>query len=169
MSLNGSASRGDGINFVPSGGQAPKTAERTSARINLTLRPNTTFRFENAYILSHLEDKETGEKVFTNHILRSRINWQFNRKLSLRFIVEYNANLTNAEQTFLNTRKRINGDFLFTYLVNPWTAFYIGANSNYRDIALIAQEDERQILAEADSFLNDSRQIFLKYSYLFRL
>lgn len=74
FSFNGSLSGGRAINFVPTDGAAPRPANRTSANLGFTLRPNTTFRMDNTYILSHFSDRATNEKVFTNHILRSRLN-----------------------------------------------------------------------------------------------
>ncbi len=76
--------------------------------------------------------------------------------------------LSNPDQTSLKTSKNINGDFLLTYLVNPWTALYVGYNDNRRDLDLLQQE-MGLMGRRARGFLNDSRQFFIKFSYLLSL
>ena len=67
--------------------------------------------------------------------------------------------------TRLDTRKNFNADFLFTYLLNPWTALYVGYNSNHRNVALVPVGYGNGIVV-SDDFLNDARQFFVKFSYL---
>ena len=56
------------------------------------------------------------------------------------------------------------------YLVNPWTALYVGYNTNYRNIELLEQPGGMQQIGYTDSAdFNDARQLFVKLSYLFRL
>jgi hypothetical protein len=126
-------------------------------------------RIDNSYIFSQLNTRDTGERIFKNQNLRSRWNWQFNRKLSTRVIFQYDV--TQAEQAFtsLESTKNFNIDFLVSYLVNPWTALFAGVNSNYENLALIADGEHRFLQRAGNSFMNDSRQFFVKYSYLFRL
>lgn len=53
-----------------------------------------------------------------------------------------------------------------TFLVNPWTALYVGTNSNYANDRFLRAE--RRVIPTRNLH-NDSRQIFVKYSHLFRL
>ena len=100
-----------------------------------------------------------GTSIFNNHIVRSKWNWQFTKELSLRFIAQYDALLVNPALTGLVERKNFNADVLLTYLVNPWTAFFVGYNSNAR--VLDPNFPGR--------FTNDAKQFFAKFSYLVRL
>lgn len=155
------------INLVPSEGASPELGNATEAELVLTLRPNRHLRNDNTYILSRLTDPTSESSIFSNHIFRSKWNWQLNRKLALRVILQYDAILANPEMTRLATRKNFNTDFLFTYLVNPWTALYIGFNSNLRNIDLVPTGFGSGIIT-SENFLQDSRQFFIKFSYLFQ-
>jgi hypothetical protein len=106
--------------------------------------------------------------AFTNHIIRSKWNFQFTRELSLRFIAQYDSTLANPAFTSLTTNKHFNADFLITYLLRPGTAFYVGYNTNFSnpDPTFIARPFGPQF--PPDHFINDARGIFLKASYLFR-
>lgn len=166
VNLRASYSFGKEINLVPVQGAHPEPADATEAELVLTLRPNRHLRNDNTYILARLTG-EAGESIFNNHIVRSRWNWQFTRELALRVILQYDTVLANPQMTRLNTRKNFNTDLLFTYLVNPWTALYVGYNSNWRNVALAPLGFGRGIVT-SDDFLQDSRQFFVKLSYLFQ-
>jgi len=167
VGLQAEFTRGTGINFLPSEGQPPALADVTRANVGITLRPLTPLRVQNSYLLERLTNRADGGSIFNNHIIRSNWNWQFNRELSLRMILQYNAALTNPALTSLETSKNINADFLFTYLVNPWTALYIGYNSNHQNVDLLTSPAGTQ-LVHTRGFLNDARQFFVKFSYLIR-
>ena len=102
-------------------------------------------------------------------------NWQLNRELSLRVILQYSATLTQNKPgdpantfplTFLPTTKNFNTDFLITYLVHPGTAVYVGYNSNLQNLdpSLAFVGGVRR----SDRLINDGRLFFVKVSYLFR-
>jgi len=167
VNVQGSYSVGREINLVPVEGVEPELANSTQVDILVTLRPNIHLRNDNTYILSRLTSRETPASIFNNHIFRSKWNWQFNRQLALRVILQYDTILANPELTRLDTRKNFNADFLFTYLLNPWTALYVGYNSNHRNVALVPFGYGQGIVV-ADDFLNDARQFFVKFSYLFQ-
>jgi hypothetical protein len=154
------------INLVPPVGQLPVLANANAAEFELTLRPNRHLRNDNTYILSRLTTMENGENIFNNHIFRSKWNWQFNREFALRIILQYDTILSNSTQTRLETEKNFNVDFLFTYLMNPWSALYVGYNSNFSNIDLMPFGTGNRIV-RVDDFLHDSRQFFVKFSYLF--
>lgn len=167
VSLAAQFTRGTGINFHPPEGLPPGLGNVTDANLGVTLRPLTPLRVENSYLLERLTDRAGGASIFNNHIIRSNWNWQFNRELSLRVILQYNSVLANPALTALETSKNFNADFLFTYLVNPWTALYIGYNSNHQNVDLLTSPTGTQ-LVHTDGFLNDARQFFVKFSYLVR-
>jgi len=105
--------------------------------------------------------------IFNNHILRSKINYQFNRALSLRAIFDYNAVLPNERLVALGRDKRFTADFLMTYLVNPGTALHVGYTDGYQNLA-IAPTDPPSLFRTGAPFNSTGRQFFVKMSYLLR-
>jgi hypothetical protein len=160
-------SMADAINFSPPGGQPPLPAESSSGRAQLFLRPLTKLRVDFEYLLTKLDDDATGERVFTDQIIRTRWNWQFNRKLSLRAILRYDSTRVDPTLTSLERDRAFNGDLLVTYLINPWTAFYVGYNSDFRNQDIIDIGNGPEIIRTSD-MMNTSRQLFVKLTYLFR-
>ena len=75
--------------------------------------------------------------------------------------------LANQQRTALETTKNVNVDFLFTYLLNPWTALYVGYNGNQQNLDLLTSPAGNQ-LVRSNEFMNDARQFFVKFSYLLR-
>ena len=142
-------------------------ADLTRASLGVTFRPLRSLRVENTYLLERLTSGTGGANIFNNHIIRSHWNYQFNRELSLRAILQYNAALTNPQMTGLETSKNLNADFLFTYLVNPWTALHVGYNGNHQNYDLLSSPAGTQLM-RGNTFLNDTRQFFVKFSYLLR-
>ena len=61
----------------------------------------------------------------------------------------------------------INVDLLATYLVNPWTALYVGYNNNQNDRRLVPAGNGFALVPR-DRIGPDSWQFFVKFSYLFR-
>lgn len=156
------------INYVPAVG-APEPADGNSGNLWVTYRPAGNVRVDNSYILDRLLEPETGQNVYNNHIVQSKVNWQFNRELSVRVIAQYNAVLANPAVSSLQNTKAFNADFLFSYLLHPGTAVYVGYNSDLANIdPSLAADPSGNLLRTRSGFLNDSRQFFIKVSYLFR-
>jgi hypothetical protein len=120
--------------------------------------------------LSRLRSRETDAGIFNNHIFRTKWNWQFNRELSFRVILQYTATLANSAFTSLPTTKQFNGDFLITYLLHPGTAIYVGYNSDFQNLdpQLTFNPNAGGLLRSPDRLINDGRLFFVKVSYLFR-
>jgi hypothetical protein len=83
-------------------------------------------------------------------------------------IGQYVTTLANPGLTTLQNTKNFNGDVLFTYLVNPGTAIYVGYNSNLQNLDRSLAATPDGLLRTRNSFINDGRQVFVKLSYLFR-
>ncbi len=94
----------------------------------------SSLRIDNTYLFSRLRDRASEAAIFNNHIIRTKWNWQFNRELSFRMILQYTATLANSTFTSLPTTKQFNADFLLTYLIHPGTAIYVGYNSDLQNI-----------------------------------
>jgi len=136
----------------------------------VSMRPLTALKIDNTYLFSRLRDRESGQAIFNNHIIRSKWNWQFTPKLSARVILQYNALLAGtpgvgSPYTYLPTQKEFNADFLITYLVHPGTAIYVGYNSDLQNLNVMQGVG---VLNTPKNYINDSRQLFVKVSYLFR-
>jgi hypothetical protein len=161
---------GDGVNFVPPQNQPPALGNEDVGNLLVSFLPVHRLKIDNTYLYERLRDRTTGASVFDNHILRSKWNWQFNPQLSLRLILQYTATLSNPALTSLQTTKQFNADFLITYLVHPGTAIYIGYNSDLQnyDPSLAVDPTTLNIQRTRNGYINDSRQFFVKVSYLFR-
>jgi len=168
LTVNGEYTRWAGINFVPVAGKEPFLTDRSSIELGVTLRPVNRLRIDNTYLSSRSLDRQNGANIFNNHIIRSKWNWQFNQALSVRVITQYEALLANSDLTALQTTKRFNADFLATYQINPWTALFVGYNSNIQNLDLLRTPQGTQIVRYPNRFINDGKQLFVKFSYLFR-
>ena len=157
---------GTDVNFVPPAGQAPMLANLTHGELTMTIRPLTKLEVDNTYLLERLTSREGGASIFDNHIIRSKWNWQFSPRLGIRTIFQYNTILPSEELTSLQPVKQFNADFLVSYIVNPWTALYVGYNSDQQNVNLIPTSTGSELL-RTNRFLNDGRQFFVKVSYYF--
>ncbi len=175
MSLTGSYTQSTAINFFAAGGLAPFLGKSTETEFGLILRPFSRLRLEQKYIYerlgttaaSRLTGVAPGTTVFNNHLIRSKLNYQFTRSISLRTIVDYNAVLANPALVDLDRQKRITYDVLFTYLPHPGTAIYLGYTDRYENLFL----DPAGILGlnrTGTPNFSTGRQFFIKVSYLFR-
>jgi hypothetical protein len=95
------------------------------------------------------------------------VNYQFTRALSLRAILDYNGDLPNPSLIAQQRTKRITGDVLLTYLLNPGTAFYIGYNDQFANVDIQAGSPPKLIQTGFPA-MSIGRQFFVKISYLFR-
>ena len=169
---------GTATNFVPRTGP-PVLAYQNTGVVNAVVRPTKGLTVENTYLMTRLLDQDTGLNIFNNHILRSKWNYQFTKEFSLRMIGQYVTTIANPGLTTLQSTKNFNGDALFTYLLNPGTAIYVGYNSDLANIdpllrrtcgglACAPGQSFDGLARTRNTFLNDGRQVFVKLSYLFR-
>jgi hypothetical protein len=164
LTLDASVRKGTALNLVPRRGTLPSVADIQRLDISVLWRPIERLRVDNSYVTSEL-DGRTG-KVFTNEIFRSSWNYQFTREMSLRFITQYEK--TDAgPNTRLVDDENLNFDILLRYVINPWSALYVGYNSNQSNFDIIEVEDEREVVVTND-LKRDGDQIFVKFSYMFQ-
>ena len=163
----------DEINFFPAGGAAPFLADGSSAELTATLKPIAPLRIDQTYLFTRLATRDGDSRaadnavIVDNHILRTRVGYQFSRAWSLRAIVDYSTVLPDEQLIALEREKRFTADFLLTYLLNPWTAFYVGYNDGYANVEIDPVLRDR--LRPTESVFNSvGRQVFVKLSYLFR-
>jgi len=173
IGLDASLVQGTNINYFPAKGLMPFLANSSDATVGFTLRPASRLRLEESYIYNRLgtsarsqgQGIESSTTIFTNHLLRTKLSYQFTKALSLRAILDYNAVLANPQLVDLDKTKRITADILFTYLLHPGTAIYVGYNNGFENLALDPQNGTQRVNSPS---LMTQRQFFVKMSYLFR-
>ena len=159
--------------IVPALGQLPYTGNETAVTQNIGIKPTGRLQIDNTYILERVTNGLAHHAVVNSNIFRSKWNYQFTREFSLRFIGQYNGLLANQQFSSLNTTKNLNFDVLFTYLVHPGTAVYVGYNSNLENVDPdlcfhLPGSTQCNPNNPTARLSNDGRQLFIKISYLFR-
>jgi hypothetical protein len=97
--------------------------------------------------------------------MRTKVNYQFSRALSVRAIVDYDALLANSSLLSDTPYKNLTGDLLVTYQVNPGTALFCGYTSNYENINRSPFAPYSLANFGSPNTLT-GRQFFVKISYL---
>ena len=59
------------------------------ANFTLTFHAAGRLRIDNAYLLEHVRERDSHLTAVTNHIVRSKWNYQFTKNLSARLILQY--------------------------------------------------------------------------------
>ena len=149
-------------------GRIPVIGHEDQGHLILTFHASGRLRIDNDYLIEHVRERDTHLTAVTNHIVRSKWNYQFTRELSARLILQYNSVLSNPVISSLSPTKNFNADFLITYLVHPGTAIYVGYNSNLQNLDRGLIPTPTGLRTTPDRFMNDSRQFFVKVSYLLR-
>lgn len=155
---------GETINLDPLPGTDPELAESSSAGFELLWRPLDRLRHDFTYLYTKLDDPNGAGNIFTDHIVRSRWNYQFTRELSLRFIAQHEAT-DPGPLTSLKRDENLNFDLLVRYVINPWSALYAGFNTNSSNFALVDTETGTEMV-RTHHLQRDGKQLFLKFSYL---
>ena len=138
----------------------------TRIDLDVLWRPFDRLRNDNTYLFTELESRRGGGKIFSNEIIRSSWNYQFTKEWSLRFIAQY-VETDAGPATRLTDDKNLNFDLLLRYVINPWSAFFIGYNNNQSNFEIIESEGERELVV-VDDLEKDGEQFFVKFSYLFQ-
>ncbi|MDP9170215.1 MAG: hypothetical protein M3N54_06340, partial [Acidobacteriota bacterium] len=177
--LDWNYSWGTRINYSPPTGVNAFLGHGSEAQLSMTFRPASRVKIDEIYNLTRLRT-DAGSfaglavapvanpaAVFVNHLLRSRVNYQYNKQLSLRVIIDYNSLLQNPGLISLDRQKRVTGDVLLTWLLHPGTAFYLGYTDSLENLELMAGNPNAVIRTNLPS-TTTQRQLFAKVSYLFR-
>ena len=187
LTLNASVSIGKSPNYSPPAGVTPFLARSLNLYSGLSFRPARRLRVDQSYYYSRLGAGE--DNVFTNRITRTKVNLQLTPSLSVRGIADYNvlvptaridADLSRPPAPMRRPRRTLgagrgSGDLLFTYLLNPFTAVYLGFTDRYQNLELDTDTD-RPPGVQITSFsplwrttqspsTRTSRQLFMKLSY----
>lgn len=88
--------------------------------------------------------RRSGEEVFRGYIARTRFNFQYNRELNFRVVMQYN-----------DFRDRLDMEPLVVYQLNPFTIFYVGSTHTSTQF-------------DGYGYVGTGRQYFAKFQYLLR-
>jgi hypothetical protein len=187
LSFMGRYTTGTGENFFPANNLPPFLANVNRVNLGFTIRPSSRFRVDETAIYYRLGTRDgstpapfdPGHPVFNNYLLRTKLNYQFTRELSLRMIMDYDATLANTQLVDLQRNlgsfdgsilpsKNFVPDFLLTYLVHPGTALYIGYNNNFSNLRLDETVTPPVPQLQRSPTNTTGRLFFVKLSYLFR-
>jgi uncharacterized protein DUF5916 len=171
VTLSGSFGWGTSPNYSPAQGLAPFLADAVNASAGVTFRPAQRLRVDETYYYAHLGTRggvtqngsATGD-IFTNHISRTKVNFQFTRALSVRASFDYNGILPDPQLIRQTLSKQVTGDILFTYLLNPFTALFIGYTDGHQNLEIDTSGPPTLRVTGSPSTLA-ARQVFLKLSY----
>jgi hypothetical protein len=175
MDLSANYAQGTLPNYYPASGVTPFLAYNNSASANVTLYPQTHLRLDEIYYytrLAALRDRLPSASrpsgvIFTNHLIRSKINYQFTPAYSFRAILDYNTLLPDNTLVSSTYSKLADATLLFTYLPHPGTAFYIGYADTFQNVDYDAEAVPPYTLTGSPGTSTD-RQLFVKFSYLLR-
>jgi hypothetical protein len=156
VTLAGLWATGQAVNLTPAAG-LPTQGPSTELSLTLTLQPTTPLRIDTTLVSSRLETPDGDRQVFSSRIIRSKLNWQMTRELALRTIVQHELLAVDNHLSALTPSERLNVDLLASFIVNPWTAVYVGYNGNARSLRDLP-----------GGLHKDAQQFFAKVSYLYR-
>jgi hypothetical protein len=162
LGLDAKAQWGTDVNFDPAPGLSPFLANASGASLAMTLRPSPRLSLAQTWIYSGLADHGS---VFDNVLLRTKLNYQFTRELSVRAILDHARVSRDAARADLDPERRIGVDLLATWLVSPGTAFYVGYSDLLENFAL--DPGTPATLRRTDvASMSTGRQFFVKASVL---
>jgi hypothetical protein len=159
---------GEEINFSPPDSMPPYLGQGDEVSFRMTVRPTTRLAVEHTVLENRFQTIEQGRNIFNNNIFRSRWNYQFTPRLSLRVIGQYANVLPGADLTSLDYAKTLTGDVLFTYLVHPGTALYVGYNNMMENYDRAALAQAALLERTRMGLLSTGAGLFLKLSYLYQ-
>lgn len=132
--------------FVARGEDVPVLGRGYNVFFSATFKPLPQLNIEPRWSYARLLDPTNNDAtLFDGYILRTRVNYQFTRRLFLRLVAQYN-----------DFSDRFELDPLISYKVNPFTVFYLGSTVDYSDFGA------------PDDFVQTERQFFFKFQYLIR-
>ncbi len=121
---------------------------------SVSLQPTGSLNLSVDYNRSTFDHTDTGERVYTVDVINARTTYQFDRRLALRAIVQYDSSL-----------KQILTDLLASFELVPGTVAFVGYGSLYE-----RREWESDVGAAPTSprYLTSRRGLFFKVSYAHR-
>jgi len=161
---------GTAVNHKPAAGLEPFLGNVVEGELDLTFRPIPRLRLDHTFLYERLTTRPgpapaPARWVYTDRILREKVNYQFSRAFSLRAIVDYSTVRRDSTLSRLDPERRWSVDLLLTYLLNPGTALYVGYRDGYENLAILPGAPPTLSRID-DPTTSVGRQLFLKMSYL---
>lgn len=111
--------------------------------VSLTIRPTSKLNLSLAYSRARLSNEKSGNLLYDGNIFRAVGTYQFSPEIFFRTILQYDS-FSKSMQVYP----------LFSYKLNAFTTFFVGATSDYTDY-------------KGDiGIANTSQQYFVKLQYL---
>jgi hypothetical protein len=85
--------------------------------------------------------------------------------MSLRVILQHEDTKPTALSS-LTRDENLNLDVLFRYVLNPYSALYVGLNTNESNLQLVDDGVGPPTLVRSEDLARDGQQFFVKFSYL---
>lgn len=123
-----------------------------------TIKPMQQLIIEPNFTFAELRHPDTNADFFNGYIARVRTSYQFTREASLRLVLQYN-----------DFSRELSIEPLFTYRINPFSLFYIGATSSLQDFPANGSFSDPNGDPLPVHLTESNRQYFLKFQYLFQL
>lgn len=127
------------------------------------IEPATTLRFGKhllmslSYSYSHL-DLEQG-RLYSAHVLQNRLVYHFSKRAFLRGIIQY-TDISRNPALYTNgadpVSRKLFGQFLFSYKINPRTVLFLGYSSTFQGMVDV-------------NLTQTNRTLFLKIGYALTL
>jgi hypothetical protein len=162
-------------NYYPAADLAPFLGNGDNASATITLHPENHLRLDEIYYYTRLAMRGNtpltgalpGGVIFTNHLMRSKINYQFTPAYSFNAILDYYSLLPNNALVASTYSKQADTTLLFTYLPHPGTAVYVGYSDAFQNVDYNANHVPPYTFTQLPGTSTD-RQLFMKFSYLLR-
>lgn len=167
VTLSTEVSTGDGVNLDPVDGAAPSLGRRSDVTFGGSLRATAHLTISPSVLAARLDTLD-GRRAFETLIARSKLLYQFDTAWSVRTILQWDRLAAAPSRTSLQSRRSVNADLLITYRPSPGTAVYVGLNDNLSDIDPRLLLGPHGLLRTQGRLRSDSRQVFVKASYVFR-
>jgi hypothetical protein len=170
------ALRSGNVNYNPVAGGVPSLLNADEVEAMVTVQPIRQLTADNTYLLDRDHSVADHAFVYESQVFRTKINYQFTRSMSARVIAEYDSTLANPAETSLLRKKQIGTQALFTWLPHPGTVVYVGYNNDLKNLDRSlcnrgltgACDPNNPVPPISPNYLNDGKQIFVKFAYLFR-
>mgnify|MGYP001087426292 CR=1 FL=1 len=133
---------GDSINYDP---EDAFLGTSNTYGVSLTLKPSKRLQLGTDFSKQTFWRSAGGERLWDYNVVREKATYQVSKTFSFRAIVDYNF---FYDQAF--------GSLLASWVLRPGTVFFLGFDNNYlRD--------------EFGHFIRDNYNVFVKFSYWWRL
>lgn len=153
---------GGGINYGDAIARRARVVGRqTQSWLWIDMHPVDQLYIENTFDWINSKEMTTDEILYDGFWARTSLNYQYNRELSLRCVVQYD-----------DSQKTWDIDPLLTYRINPFTLFYIGTTYDYEKIDGLNKKGTAYVSETDEIFEHNkltARQFFVKLQYLFQL